>query len=189
MGASPARVIQPLAPAHSLRQSPQQQMLGLQAIQRLFLPTDIGVLFDPTASALYADAAGTTPAVVGGPVGLRVNVSGVPGMPNASQGTTALCPVLRETPITGRRWLEAPDSDDALNLTFASEPGECDVGVLNGDGSFTWTRPTLGTTVNVVTRYALNAFWIMRKRAFEPLERAVIEQYAKRYAPAPGEWT
>jgi hypothetical protein len=108
---------------------------------------------------------------------------------HARQATTALCPILRETDITKHRWLETPDADDALNLTFASAPGACDVGVLNGDGTFTWTRPTLGTTVNVVTRYALNAFWIMRQRAFEPHERALIERYAKRYAPLPGEWS
>ena len=131
--------------------------------------------------------------------GLRSNSGGAAVIDNfsvrevlgnhASQGTTALCPILRQTPITGRQWLEAPDELDALNLTFASAPGECDVGVLNGDGTFTWSHPTLGTTVNVLTRYALNAFWIMRKRAFEPPERALIERYAKRYAPMPGEWS
>jgi hypothetical protein len=171
---------------HAAHEAARQPSLA--AVQRLFASDDIADVLG-SESPLYFPAESTTAAELNGPVGVRVNMSGVAGMPNASQATTSLCPILRETPVTKRRWLEAPDADDALNLTFAIAPGECDVGVLNGDGSFTWTRPTLGTTVNVLTRFALNAFWIMRQRAFDAPERALIERYARRHAPLPGEWS
>lgn len=152
----------------------------LAEVQGLFLPSDIAYLADPGASALYQDAAGTTPAVFGGPVGLRVNVSGVSGMPNASQGTTALCPILRQTPTTQRRWLEAPDADDALNLTFASAPGTMYVGRLTAEG-VEWVTETWGKTVNTVRQNRYNSALIARSREFTANEKALVEQYWARY--------
>jgi hypothetical protein len=106
-------------------------------------------------------------------------------MPNASQGTTALCPVLRETPITGRRWLETPDATDALNMTFASAPGTMYVARLTAEGVERLTE-TWGTTVNTVRQGRYDGGLIARSRDWSANEWALIERYFGRYAPGLG---
>lgn len=156
------------------------------AIQNnLFLQDDIGVFFDPVKSALYTDAAGTTPAVVGDPVAHQQNVSGVAGMPNATQATTALCPTLRQTSSSNRRWLEAVDSDDALNIVFASAPGTMYVGRFTSEG-VEWTTESWGTTVNTIRRWRYNGGLIARNRNWTAAEKALIESYRARYLPTLG---
>ena len=151
--------------------------VSLAQIQALFEPSDTAVFFGPT-SALYSNAAGTTPAVVGDPVAHRQNVSGVAGMPNATQGTTANCPTLRETPTSKRRWLEANDATDALNLTFATAPGTMYVGRATAEG-FEWSTETWGTTVNTMRQGRFNAGMVARSRDWTASEKVLVEAYFK----------
>jgi hypothetical protein len=103
----------------------------------------------------------------------------------ASQGTTALCPIARRTPQTNRLWLEAPDADDALNMTFAAAPGTMYVGCGTAEG-VEWSTETWGTTVNTVRHGRFNSWLIARSREFTASEKALIESYYRRVLPQLG---
>ena len=104
---------------------------------------------------------------------------------DAFQATTALCPTLRQTSSSNRRWLEAVDSDDALNLTFGVAPGTMYVGWFTPEG-VEWTTESWGTTVNTVRQNRYNGGLIARNRAWTVAEKALIESYRARYLPTLG---
>jgi hypothetical protein len=103
---------------------------------------------------------------------------------HAIQATTANKPTLRRT-ASGRHWLQA-DSNDVMNITFASAPGVVELGRLNQSGAMVWTTPTLGTTWNMIAE-GFNGLTLMRKTPFTDREKALISHYAARQAPLPGE--
>ena len=104
---------------------------------------------------------------------------------DAFQATTALCPTLRQTSSSNRRWLEAVDSDDALNIVFASAPGTMYVGRFTSEG-VEWTTESWGTTVNTIRQARYNGGLIARNRDWTAAEKALIESYRARYLPTLG---
>lgn len=82
----------------------------------LFSAGQQGAWYDPSDSTtVFQDAAGTTPAAVGDPVGLIKDKSGNDN--DASQSTAAARPVLRQT-AGGEYYLEFDGVDDTLSFTF-----------------------------------------------------------------------
>jgi lysophospholipase L1-like esterase len=101
---------------------------------------------------------------------------------DAAQGTTANCPTLSQTPVTGRYWLEA-DSTDALNLVFPSAPGTMYVGRVTAEG-VEWRTEVWGASVNIVEVDAFNAGMVARSRYWSAAEKALVEAYFARQAPS-----
>lgn len=126
--------------------------LGLQtsfSLKDLFSNGEAGALYTPwDLSTMYQDAAGTTPAAIDSPVGLRMDQSGNGN--HATQPTASARPILRED-ANGSRYLEYDGVDDcfiifdsststvwdhfsdAIMLAVANNPS-----VITGDGS-AWT--------------------------------------------------
>ena len=181
-GASPARAARPMDQSRLIRLATQQPMLGLQAIQRMFLPSDVGVLFDYSGIAnLTEDSAATTPAAVGSPIGRHADLSGKGN--HALQATGANKPTLRTTPQTGRYWLEAIDSARALNITFGVAPGTMYVGRVTSEGMEWLTESWSTTTINILRTNRYNAGLVARSRDWSPAEKALISAYFSRQMP------
>jgi hypothetical protein len=89
------------------------------SIASLFAAGEQGGWYDPSdLSTLFSDSAGTTPAVVDGPVGKMLDKSGRGN--HATQATTAAKPYLRSS--GGLYWLEYDGVDDWMTVAFAAVP-------------------------------------------------------------------
>jgi hypothetical protein len=135
-------------------------------VRRLFVAAEPGAIYDPSdLSTLFADAAGTTPATVDGPVGRVLDVSGRGN--HLIQSVADSRPTLRL--IDGRYSLQFDGVDDhlvtvatlnltssaritvcaairALNLTSAGSAGIGMVVNHNGTGAAAWSIQVPDTT-------------------------------------------
>jgi hypothetical protein len=116
----------------------------------LFGPSDPGGLYNiQLLSTLFQDSAGTTPAVVDGPVGRVNDISGNDN--HLTQTTDTARPTLRQDAGTGRYYLAA-DGDDFLST------GNID---LTGTDEATWSvaaNLNLASANEIVMETGLNSF-------------------------------
>jgi hypothetical protein len=108
---------------------------------------------------LYQDAAGTTPAAVGSPVGLIIDKSGNDN--HLSQATSSQKPILRQDG-GGAYYLEFDGVDDLLSVTFAAALGDCTV-VYAGPDELTTLALNVGTEFQLHTGHCYGLLLIDRE--------------------------
>jgi hypothetical protein len=166
---------------------PRQGPPTLAAIQRLFTVNEPRCFFDFSSIAeMRQESNGTGAAATNAPVGYLADFSGKGN--NAIQATTANKPTLRITPLTGRYWLESIDASRALNLTFATAPGNMHVGRVTPEGVVWSTENWSATTRNLLGGTgSYSAGVIARKTPFTAREMALVNAYFARQLPILGQ--
>ena len=153
LGYSPRRYL-PLSTAPVLGMG--ERLTDLREMQLLFSNGEHGGYWPADPVYAFEDSAGTTPASVGGVVGLRLNA--IAGYPNAVQATTGNKPYLRLTPTSNKPWYDSNTATGAMNVTFASALGRRNLLTYTEDFSnAAWGKYKEGTgSYPVVTNnYAL----------------------------------
>lgn len=115
------------------------------------MPQMVGY-WDP-ASGVVTTSGDSPPLAAGNPVGYYPDLSGK--AKHATQSTTANKPILRQTPVTQKYWLDA-DSTDALNITLAVQLTNAAIFRVTAEGVTVARTQTVGTTYNIITPYAYN---------------------------------
>lgn len=125
----------------------------------LFADGESGLWLDiQDLTTLFQDAAGTTPAAVGSPVGLVCDKSGLDH--HISTATSSQKPILRQD-AGGKYYLEFDGVDDALSVTFAESLGTCTL-VYAGPVEATTLSLLVGTTFTLHTGYCYGLLLIDR---------------------------
>ena len=103
--------------------------LGKWLPSKLFANGEVGAWYDPSdSSTLFQDAAGTTPAGVGDPVGLMLDKSQLDGN-HASQSTSNARPTLMQDD-DNKFYLQNDEIDDILVTAFTNLGANCTVGYV-----------------------------------------------------------
>ena len=131
----------------------------------LWLP-GVGVVNGITAGN-FSDTAGTTPAVVGSTAGVGLVVDAGGGTINATQGTTAAKPILRQS--SGRYSWQFDGTDDRLQLSavpFQASDDLCVVAAAQCNELAATGRTAFGCSGDGVQRagmlYCDNGYWRFR---------------------------
>jgi hypothetical protein len=133
---------------------------GVLDVRTLFAGGEQGLWLDiQNLANLYQDAAGTTPAAVGSPVGLIIDKSGNDN--HLSQATSSQKPILRQD-AGGNYYLEFDGVDDLLSVTFAAALGDCTV-VYAGPDELTTLALNVGTEFQLHTGHCYGLLLIDRE--------------------------
>lgn len=93
-----------------------EQPANLVAIQALFVRGEKGGYWPADPAYMRENSAGTTAVSVGGVCGQYINT--IAGQPNGIQATTGNKPIVRQTPQTGKYWLDGNTATAAMTVTF-----------------------------------------------------------------------
>ncbi|WP_138423728.1 autotransporter outer membrane beta-barrel domain-containing protein [Maritimibacter alexandrii] len=136
-----------------------------------------GAWFTTVSSKLFQNAAGTTPAGTGDPIGHIADVSGNGN--DATQGTTAAKPTLIVAE-NGDRIIQNDEIDDALTVTFGDLGSSCTVGYVTQSEVWIDEDQTVSGTVTLPQKDLLG--WFVIDRALTSAEKLEVVSYFARQA-------
>ena len=128
---------------------------------------------------LYEDSAGTIPASLNGVIGAWASVASPAVL--AVQSTTANKPYLRQTPVSGKYYLDGNTATAALTATLGNLGSACTVVLSGPDGPVFKEGVTISATYNLATPFNWNGEIAIWNRALTIAEKALVTRYMKRY--------